>query len=65
MFQRADGTVVIEWGTPISPPERKDQDADVRVMNQLLNFIERAVGSRPTQYVSEIGASRRWKRIEI
>lgn len=60
MFQRADGTVVIEWGTPISPPERKDQDADVRVMNQLLNFIERAVGSRPTQYVSEIGASRRW-----
>jgi lauroyl/myristoyl acyltransferase len=60
MFMRSDRTVVIEWGEPISPPARKDQDADIRVMDQILDFIQSAVGCRPTQYVSEFGGSRRW-----
>jgi lauroyl/myristoyl acyltransferase len=57
----ADGdTLVVEWGTPIPPPVSNDKDADAQITDQLIRYIERAVGRRPTQYVLEIGSSRCW-----
>jgi lauroyl/myristoyl acyltransferase len=57
---RDDETIVIEWGTPIQPPAVDDKAADVRITGQLVDHIERAIGSKPEQYVLAIGASRRW-----
>jgi lauroyl/myristoyl acyltransferase len=53
-----DGTMVLEWGTPMRVGEVAGDD--VAVMSRLLDVLERAVGERPTQYVYEIGGDRRW-----
>lgn len=63
-FIREDGTIVIEWGTPILPPELTDQGADARITGQLIDNIERAIGFKPEQYVLAIGASRRWNAVK-
>lgn len=44
--------------------ERKDETAETRVMNQLLDNIERYVGTYPDQYVVQIGIGRRWNAAE-
>lgn len=59
-FMRGDDTVVVEWGAPIPAPPLNDKDADIRITDQLLQHVERAVGSRPSQYVLDIGSRRRW-----
>jgi hypothetical protein len=33
---------------------------DLKVMDELLDLLEVAVGERPTQYIYEIGGCRRW-----
>jgi hypothetical protein len=53
-------SVIIEWGTPIPPPLVDDKAADVRVMDEALDFIERGVGRYPYQYFHPIGTERRW-----
>jgi lauroyl/myristoyl acyltransferase len=58
-FLEREGAVV-EWGIPIPPPAANDERADIQGTDQLLQYIERGVGSRPSQYVLDIGASRRW-----
>lgn len=55
-----DGTIVLEWGPVIPPPQRNDEAADRRTTNALLDFMEGAIGQRPTQYVLYIGEERRW-----
>ena len=59
-FMPGDRTIAIQWGDPIAPPVQNDKDADTRMTDRLLVDIERAVGLRPSQYVLEIGCSRRW-----
>lgn len=62
-FMRDDGTIVVQWGEPIesiAPLVPVDKDADIRITDLLLLDIERAVGLRPSQYVLDIGGSRRW-----
>jgi len=57
-----DGTVVLDWGTPIriaDPDSRTDQD----IMDVLLDRFETAIGNRPMQFAFEIGADRRWNAI--
>ena len=57
--QENDGTIILEWGTPIRCMHNKPDD-DINVMNILLDAIEVAVGEKPAQYALEIGAHRRW-----
>ena len=59
-FVADDGCVVLEWGNIIWPPAPADEEADIRVTNELLDRIERAVGLRPAQYVLPIGGDRQW-----
>jgi hypothetical protein len=37
-----------------------DEQADIRITNEILDRIERAVGRWPGQYVLPIGGQRRW-----
>lgn len=59
-FLDSDGAVVLEWGDVIPPALPTDAEADVRITDELLDRLERAIGSRPTQYVNAIGRGRRW-----
>ncbi len=63
-FIQDNGTLVVEWGTPIQPPAPHDKDADIQITEKLLQHIERAVGSRPSQYVLDIGSLRRWNSLK-
>lgn len=56
----ADGKNIVEWGAVISPPGLHDKSADQRITNVILDFLEDAIGRRPTQYVLYIGEERRW-----
>ncbi len=55
-----DGSVRIEWGPCIEPPSIDDVAADVRVIDQLVDALEIAVGHYPEQYLHPIGRERRW-----
>jgi hypothetical protein len=44
----------------IQPPARDDEAADVRITNEILDWIERRIGERPDQYVESFGHDRRW-----
>ena len=58
-----DGTVVLEWGTVMPPPEPDDEAADFQTINTILDFMEEAIGRRPAQYVLYIGEERRWNPV--
>jgi lauroyl/myristoyl acyltransferase len=58
-----DGTIVLEWGPVIPPPQREDETADRRTTNAILDFLENAIGQRPTQYILYIGEDRRWNPV--
>lgn len=55
-----DGTVVLEWGRLIRPLGGADKHADISITDELLDYIECAVGLRPAQYLLPIGDERRW-----
>jgi hypothetical protein len=55
-----DGTMGLEWGSVIPPPRRHDAKADLNTANQILDFLENAIGRRPCQYVLYIGEERSW-----
>jgi hypothetical protein len=55
----SDGTIVLEWGSPIRCVGNRAEN-DLKVMDELLNVLEVAIGERPTQYIFEIGRDRRW-----
>jgi lauroyl/myristoyl acyltransferase len=59
-YVKSNSTIVIEWGPVIAPPPRRDLGADIRTTNVLLDFLENAIGRRPTQYVLDIGDERRF-----
>ena len=59
-YLETDGTVVVEWGRVIAPPQREDEGADSRITDEILDLLEIAVGRQPTQYVLYIGEERRW-----
>ena len=59
-IDRPDGSVLIEWGPYIEPPDVDDAAADAGVMDQLIDAIENAVGRYPEQYLHPIGDARRW-----
>ncbi|QGZ97091.1 lysophospholipid acyltransferase family protein [Terricaulis silvestris] len=52
--------IVLEWSDPLMPAAAGDADSDVRVTNEMLDTIERAVGERPGQYVLAVGHDRYW-----
>jgi lauroyl/myristoyl acyltransferase len=58
-----DGTIVLEWGPVIPPPQREDEAADSPNTNIILDFLESAIGRRPSQYVLYIGEERRWNPV--
>ncbi len=62
-FVDENGTIVLEWGPVIPPPRRDEEAADLRTTNALLDFLEKAVGRRPTQYIFYIGEDRRWNPV--
>ncbi len=59
-FLDGDQRVVMEWSPVIAPPAREDEAADIRVTNEILDWIERRIGERPGQYVESFGQDRRW-----
>jgi lauroyl/myristoyl acyltransferase len=52
--------IIMEWSEPIPPADARDDSADQRVTDQMLDVIERAVGRRPGQYVLAVGHDRYW-----
>ncbi|MEZ5956366.1 MAG: hypothetical protein R3C27_04045 [Hyphomonadaceae bacterium] len=59
-FLDGDRRVVLEWSPVIAAPERQDADADIRITNEVLDWIERRIGERPGQYIEGFGHDRRW-----
>lgn len=59
-FLDGDQRVVMEWSPVISPAARDDEAGDIRVTNEILDWIERRIGERPGQYVESFGHDRRW-----
>jgi len=55
-----NGAIVLDWGPVIEPPSREDASADLRTTDTILDFLEKAIGLRPTQYVLHIGDERQW-----
>ena len=60
---------MLEWRGPITPTARRPNPgtrgtdhtvADIRVMDRILDELERMIGRRPAQYVLPIGRERRW-----
>lgn len=62
-YMAGDRHVVLEWGPVIAAPSREDVDADVRITNEILDWIERRIGERPDQYVLSFGIDRRWSDV--
>ena len=56
--------IILEWGDVIEPPSRDDEAADIRTTDTILDFLEQAIGRRPTQYVIYIGEERRWNPVQ-
>lgn len=63
-FLTEEGGLAIEWGEPIPPPSKDELAGDARVMDEILDRLERAVGRLPGQYVIPIGHDRRWSAVE-
>lgn len=59
-YIRDDGVHVVEWGPVVHPPALEDEEADRRNANRILDFLETAIGKRPSQYALYIGEERRW-----
>ncbi|MBF6601170.1 MAG: hypothetical protein IVW36_11735 [Dehalococcoidia bacterium] len=59
LFER-DGSVRVEWGPWIEAPAPDDEAADIRITDELIDALERAVGRFPLQYQHPIGSERRW-----
>lgn len=59
-YIRDDGVNVVEWGPVIQPPLLQDEAADQRNADTILDFLEGAIGRRPSQYALYIGEERRW-----
>jgi lauroyl/myristoyl acyltransferase len=62
-FLDGDRRVVMEWSPVIQPPARDDEDADARITDEILDWIERRIGERPGQYIIGFGRERRWSAI--
>ena len=72
-YLEPDGTVVLEWRGPITPTAKSRNTgtrgtdhtaADIRVMDRILDELERMIGRRPAQYVLPIGHDRQWNQRE-
>ena len=53
-------TVTVHWGSPIPPAPRRDATGDAANLSRALDFLERAIGQRPAQYLADVGQERRW-----
>ena len=62
-FLDGDQRVVMEWSPVIPAPARDDEGADIRITNEILDWIERRIGERPDQYVLSFGHDRRWSPV--
>lgn len=62
-FLNGDRRLVMEWGPVIEAPARDDSDADARITNEILDWMERRIGERPGQYVLAFGHERRWSQL--
>jgi lauroyl/myristoyl acyltransferase len=58
--RQRDGGVLLKWSDPIEAPGRDDREAERRVVDNLLDLVEREIGRRPTRYLWPLGADRRW-----
>lgn len=59
-FLDGNRRIVVDWSPVIPAPARDDAEADVRITNEILDWIERRIGERPDQYVLSFGRDRRW-----
>jgi lauroyl/myristoyl acyltransferase len=61
-YAKNDGTIVLHWGPVIHPSVLPDRTAVVAATDGIVDFLERAIAERPSQYVLQIGEERRWNR---
>lgn len=62
-FIVSDRHLIMEWSPVIAAPDRDDAEADVRITNEILDWMERKIGERPDQYVLWLGADRHWSSV--
>ena len=62
-FLDGDQRVIVDWGPVIPAPARDDSGADIRITNEILDWIERRIGERPDQYVLTFGQGRYWSPV--
>lgn len=62
-FVDGDQRVILDWGPVIPAPARGDSEADIRITNEILDWIERRIGERPDQYVLTFGQGRYWSSV--
>ena len=62
-FLDGDTRVVMDWGPVIPAPDRDDSSADIRITNEVLDWMERRIGERPDQYVLSFGHDRCWSPV--
>ncbi len=62
-FIVSDRHFIMEWSPIIAAPDRDDAAADLRITNEILDWIERRIGERPDQYVLSFGTERRWSSV--
>ncbi|MEQ1817805.1 MAG: hypothetical protein ABL871_04280 [Terricaulis sp.] len=62
-FLVSDRHLIMEWSPVIPAPDRDDTEADVRITNEILDWMERRIGERPDQYVLWLGADRQWSSV--
>jgi len=55
-----DETIVLDWTRVIEPADANDSSADQRVMDQIVDDIERAIGRHPDQYLQVFLGTRHW-----
>lgn len=62
-YVHKDGTIIVEWGPVIQPPQLDDEATDLANAHTLLDFMETAIGQRPSQYTLYIGEERQWNPV--
>lgn len=57
-----EGNIVLEWGDPVFIARDDSHEAQVQVLNGLLDILEIGIGKRPAQYLMGIGSGRYWDK---
>ncbi len=58
------GEAVLQWGDPVYIAKSDTEEQQVKVLDEMLDRIETAIGMRPSQYLMPFGTQRKWNSAE-